>query len=307
MKHNLQTTFSTRQNMLSRDFEIYYYTNTYKSNYDYNVNSHTHNYYEFYFFLEGNVSMNIEGTCYPLKQGDVIVVPPNVKHHVLLHDVHIPYRRFVFWISVDYCNDLLQLSPDYVYLMQHSKISKHYIFHYDMIAFNSLQSKVFHLIEELHSNRFGKDAKVSLCVNDLILHLNRSVYEMEHPKSQHEEQNLYENLLLYIEDHLEENLSLDHIANHFYVSKYHIAHVFKENLGLSVHQFITKKRLKMCQQAILSKSNISAVYSMYGFKDYSSFFRAFKKEFGMSPKEYKELTIQSEKNFKYEFKNENKI
>lgn len=296
MKHNLQTTFSTRQNMLSRDFEIYYYTNTYKNNHDYNVNSHTHDYYEFYFFLEGNVSMDIEGTSCPLKQGDVIVIPPNVRHHVLLHDVHIPYRRFVFWISVDYCNDLLQVSPDYVYLMQHSKVTKHYIFHYDMIAFNSLQSKVFRLIEELHSNRFGKDAKITLCVNDLILHLNRSVYEMEHPKSQHEEQNLYQNLLLYIEDHLEETLSLDRLADHFYVSKYHIAHVFKENLGLSVHQFITKKRLAMCQQAILSRANISDVYLMYGFKDYSSFYRAFKKEFGMSPKEYKELSVQSEKN-----------
>lgn len=296
MKKNLQTTFSTRQNMLSRDFEIYYYSNTYQNNHYYNVDSHTHNYYEFYFFLEGNVSMNIEGTSYPLKQGDVIVIPPNVRHHALLHDIHIPYRRFVFWISVDYCNDLLQLSSDYVYLMQHAKITKHYIFHYDVIAFNALQSKVFRLIEELHSNRFGRDAKITLCVNDLILHLNRTVYEMEHPKSQHEEQNLYQNLLLYIEDHLDENLSLDCLADHFFVSKYHIAHVFKENLGLSVHQFITKKRLKMCQEAILSRTNISEVYLMYGFKDYSSFFRAFKKEFGMSPKEYKELTVQAEKN-----------
>lgn len=292
MKKNLQTTFSTRQNMLSRDFEIYYYNDTFQNSHYYNVNSHVHNYYEFYFFLEGNVTMNIEGALHALNPGDVIIIPPNVPHYAILKDKHIPYRRFVFWISIDYCNDLLQLSPDYVYLMQHARVTKHYIFHYDVIGFNTLQSKVFRLIEELHSNRFGRDAKITLCANDLILQLNRSVYEMEHPKSQHEQQHLYQNLLLFIEDHLDEELTLDRLSEQFFVSKYHIAHVFKENLGISVHQFITKKRLRMCQGAILSQTTISDIYLKYGFKDYSSFFRAFKKEFGMSPKEYKELFSQ---------------
>lgn len=295
MKKNLRSAFSTRQIMLSRDFEIYYYNDTYQTSHSYNVNNHSHNYYEFYFFLEGNVTMNINNTTYPLTSGDVVIIPPGVEHYVFLRDSKLPYRRFVFWISIDYCNDLLKLSSDYVYLMQHARVTQHYIYHYDVIGFNSLQSKVFRLIEELHSNRFGREAKISLCANDLILHLNRSIYEMEHPTSQHEGQTLYQNLLLYIEDHLEEELTLDALAEHFYVSKYHIAHVFKENLGLSIHQFITKKRLRMCQEAILSSSSISEVYLMYGFKDYSSFFRAFKKEFGMSPKEYKELAIKMEK------------
>ncbi|WP_251390482.1 AraC family transcriptional regulator [Mediterraneibacter agrestimuris] len=292
MKKSLQSTFSTRQNMLSKDFEIYYYNDTYQNSHYYNVDSHTHNYYEFYFFLEGNVLMNIEGDVHLLKPGDVIVIPPNVYHYAILQGTAAPYRRFVFWISRDYCNDLLQISPDYVYLMQHALIQKRYLFHYDMIAFNSLQSKVFRLIEEMHSNRFGRDAKVSLCVNDLILHLNRSVYEAEHPASPREEAHLYQNLMHYIEDHLDEELSLEHLAQQFFVSKYHIAHVFKDNMGLSVHQFITKKRLSLCRDAILTQGNISDVYLMYGFKDYSSFFRAFKKEFGMSPKEYRELFSQ---------------
>ena len=64
----------------------------------------------------------------------------------------------------------------------------------------------------------------------------------------YEENALYENILLYIEDHIDEDLTLDHLSEIFYVSKYHISHVFKANLGISVHQFITKKSSSLMQR-----------------------------------------------------------
>ena len=76
---------------------------------------------------------------------------------------------------------------------------KQYLYHYDTIAFNALQAKVFRLIEEIHADRFGKAAKIELCVNDLILHINRSIYETEHPSIRKESNALYDNLIQYIE------------------------------------------------------------------------------------------------------------
>lgn len=290
MKKNLQSSFSTRQYMLSRDYEIYYYNDFTLSK----VEDHVHDYYEFYFFLEGNVSMVIGGEKFSMHPGDIILIPPGIRHHADICDQKLPYRRFVFWISEAYCNSLLSVSQDYVYLMQYVKISREYVFHTDVITFNTIQSKVFALIDEMHSGRFGREAKMSLCVNDLILHLNRIVHEQKYVKSEREEQSLYRSLTDYISENLEGDLSLENLARQFYVSKYHIAHVFKENVGISVHQYITKKRLAACREAMLGNASITDTYLMFGFGDYSSFYRAFKKEYGISPREFREMQIHLE-------------
>ena len=283
MKKNLQSAFHTRQYMLSKDFEIYYYSDYYLSK----VESHTHNYYEFYFFLEGNVDMIIEGDVFSMHPGDLVLIPPKIRHHAEIRNQELPYRRLVFWISREYCKRLLELSPDYVYLMQHVEVAGDYVFSNDIITFNTIQSKVFALIDEMRSNRFGRDARITLCVNDLILHLNRIVHERNYPRSEKEDKNLYQSLAEYIEKNLEGNLSLEHLAEVFYVSKYHIAHTFKDHTGLSIHQYITKKRLTACREAILGGSEITQAYLMFGFGDYSSFYRAFKKEYGISPREFR--------------------
>ena len=284
MKKNLRAEFTRRQYMLSKDFELYYYS-------DKNLvqgESHAHPYYEFYFFLEGAVSIQVREKIYPLHCGDIVLIPPMTSHQALIHHSEIPYRRFVLWISEPYCGQLGELSEDYLYFIHHVEKTKEYVIHNDMITFNTIQAKVFSLLEEIQSKPFGFEPKITIDVNDLVLHLSRIVYEQNHSDFSSGGKNLYQNIIDYIEQHLDEPLTLDGLAKEFYVSKYHICHIFKEHMGISIHQYILKKRLKSCKHALLKDVNISTVYQSFGFKDYSGFYRAFKKEFGISPKEFKD-------------------
>lgn len=291
MKKNLKTEFTTRQYMLERDFEIYYYSDRVLPN----VEVHTHDYFEFFFFLEGNIIIYIDGKQFVPTPGTMIVIPPNMPHYSRLIDGDTPYRRIVFWITEDFLNNLGVSSKEYLYLTNRAKTSDNFIINkFKEIEFNTIQGKVFSLIDEMHSNRFGKDAKVLLNVSDLILSVNRTVYESLNPDiATHDEDTLYQSLIQYIESHIDEDISLDLLADKLHVSKFHISRTFSETNGMPIHKYITKKRLSMCQDAILSGRDISQVAITYGFSDYSVFYRAFVKEYGKSPKKYRDEILRN--------------
>ena len=288
MNKKLRTEFNSRQYMINKDFELYYYSDTDIKN----VQIHSHNYYELYFFIKGNVLIDISGNTLPLKSGDVVIIPPKKKHRLTVQSQTMPYQRFILWISEEFYNQLLTISPDFGYLFHKPEHTQNYIYHFDVISFNTIQVKIIELLEEMHSFRFGNDALISSCINSLIMTISRMIYESENQVITRENPSLYQNILKYIETHIKEDISLDSIANSFYVSKYHIAHTFKNQMGLSIHQYALKKRLSLCKAAIASGSNISTAFLECGFRDYSSFYRAFKKEFGISPKEYKSSLLE---------------
>ncbi|WP_198401164.1 AraC family transcriptional regulator [Erysipelothrix larvae] len=107
----------------------------------------------------------------------------------------------------------------------------------------------------------------------------------------------------YVEDHLQEKITLDDIANHIGVSKYHFHRLFKQATNETLHAFIS--RIKMERSALFLKvdtqSSLTDIAYAYGYCDASAYIRAFKKQFHMTPSEFKNRKISqsSHGSFRY--------
>ncbi|MBR2123151.1 MAG: helix-turn-helix domain-containing protein [Lachnospiraceae bacterium] len=284
MKKKLRSEFNPRQYMLAEDFELYYYSDLHFKS----VGRHTHPYTEIYLFIEGNVDMEIEGKRFPLKPGSVLVVHPHTPHRAVIRDDAVPYRRFVFWVSERFLDALRMESEDYLYLPDLAGTKKKYIYPLPPLEFNTLQSKVFSLLETIHTGNFGRETQIGLSVRDLLLALGRMIYRQENPVRKKETVSSYQVITDYIHENLAGDLSLDTLSRELFLSKYYIAHLVQENTGISLHQYITKKRLSACIEAIQSGQGISESSLQLGFANYSGFYRAFMKEYGCPPSVYLE-------------------
>jgi AraC-like DNA-binding protein len=91
----------------------------------------------------------------------------------------------------------------------------------------------------------------------------------------------------YISDHLEQDLTVATLAREMNYSPSCITHLFKKELGISVHQYITMRRLIHARNLIRIGEKASNLPPACGYRDYSSFYKAYTKFFGYPPSEEK--------------------
>lgn len=119
-----------------------------------------------------------------------------------------------------------------------------------------------------------------------MVELNRLSEEPTSKSTKEHEESFSAKILRYINENYNEDLSLDALAERFFVSKYHLSHTFRREVGVSVYRYIMLKRLLAAKEMLLSGTPAGEVAYACGFGDYAGFWRAFKSEYGLSPKDF---------------------
>ena len=120
---------------------------------------------------------------------------------------------------------------------------------------------------------------------ELMTNLYRAFLDTRAVQPTSEKPQLLDQILDYIEGHLSEKITLADTARQFYVSESTISTLFRRKMGISFYRCVTQRRMISAKHLILQGIDLDEVARFVGFGDYSSFYRAFKNEYGISPRQ----------------------
>ncbi len=192
------------------------------------------------------------------------------------------------WICPDYIKSLSSPNSDLLSAFDSTSINKINL----LRPTAQLSDIIYNIVDNLgvayNSTEYGSDLLKTTYLQELLVYLNRAFQlplrkEAQISISYDDKIN---NILYYINENLNGDVSLDTLSAKFYISKYHLLREFKKNTGYTIHRYTQQKRLILAKELLKGNSNITEVCTQCGFGDYSNFIRSFRKEFGISPKKY---------------------
>ena len=279
--------FSLRQTMIRSDFECYHYLDLTPPD----VEFHEHEFYEVFFFLSGNVSYNIEGRTYLLRPGDILLTDNQDIHRPEIQPGK-PYERYVVWITAEFLQGLEKYGARLTDCFKDASKKKYKLIRPDEKAVVHLKKILDKIVECRKSNEFGSAALESIYLCEFMIFLNRAYFATpDIIREDITENEKINKVVTYINDNLSGDLTLARLAEICYISKSYLSHQFKSYTGLTLFQFIIKKRLTVARNMIRAGIPVTEACLRCGFNDYSNFHKAFRKEFGASPKEFREKRL----------------
>jgi AraC-like DNA-binding protein/mannose-6-phosphate isomerase-like protein (cupin superfamily) len=256
------------------------------------VNLHSHNFYELlYCRNSGGMEYLVGVDRYRLQKGDVVLIPPGVSHRPLFPEkLTEPYVRDVMWISTDFLGQLKRYFPE----LAHEPLMYSALLQME----ESNREPISWLFEQgiRESQRDSEEREMAIMGNAIMLlvQLRRSRLKNEALPAKVEKPGRLDQVLQYIEDNLSRKITLEDVARHFFVSESTITQLFRRKMGDSFYHCVTQRRLIAAKTLIAKGVSMEDVSEQVGFADYSSFYRAFRQEYGISPRQYRKRQTAEE-------------
>ncbi|NMM64293.1 AraC family transcriptional regulator [Clostridium sp. P21] len=251
---------------------------------------HLHNYFEIYFFINGNAKYFIEKKVYSLNHGDLLITNNNEIHK----SVVVPGEIYDV-ISMQVNPSLIKIlsSPKYNLLncfinRPHGENNK--------IFFEEKQLKkvidIFKKIEDTYTSEvLGFEILLTAYLMELLMIINNNFDENIQNKEISTTPDMLTPILEYIDFNLNSNLSLETLENKFNINRFYLSRLFKKTFGSTLHEYILFKRLSMAKRLLQTGKNVTEACELSGFNDYFHFIRIFKKYVGTPPGKFKKNSI----------------
>jgi len=248
---------------------------------------HQHNHYEIYYLLSGERYYFIKDRTYHVQKGNLILINSEEMHHTA--NISTPgFERIIVYFGKDFLEGAKELLDGLDLFLPFEK--ECHMFTFGLHEQAEIENLLFTMLKE-----YKKDPKESLPDQKLFLmQLLRHAYKGM--QKQNDEGFVYANsthktiteVIDYITTHFQEELSLDNVAEKFFISPYHLSRTFKKYTDFTFSEYLNYIRIKEAKRLLEENNmNITEVGEASGFKSGTHFGRVFKAQTGMSPMAYK--------------------
>ena len=236
---------------------------------------HAHNNHEIICFLSGDAEYFVEGNRYNMQRGDLVLMRKSESHYLITKS-SATYERYVVNFDLPF---LAEIDPDRQLLKTFEDRPLGKFNHYSAALFPDNRWVYYFEKMDQCPNKQGKLSYLLALLQELS-----ECYETVKNATQLERVDPVAAVVSYINQNLTKELSLSLLCDRVYISKAHLNRIFKQSTGSTVWKYIVIKRLLMARELLYAGKEPTEVYTLCGFQDYTTFFRDYKKHFGVSPK-----------------------
>ncbi len=252
------------------------------------MDMHIHDCYEVYYSISGGKQFLIDNCFYTIEKGDIFLINQFESHYLSQIDSQT-HERIILSIAPDYLKRLSTEKTDLDRCFQFRDTRMPHRLHLNPEE----QSRFLYYIHRFAENQgLGEDIIDEAVFLELMVFLNRAfdrrcrTLEEESTSGAPGYRSQVDEILSYINTHIQGSLSLEELSSHFFLSSSYICRIFKAATGTTINKYITAKRITLSKSLLSQGYSVNEACEACGFNDYSNYLKAFTKAVGISPKKY---------------------
>lgn len=253
------------------------------------MDMHIHDCYEIYYSISGGKQFLIDNRFYEIEPGDLFFINQYESHHLTQVDQCV-HERIVLSIYPEYLSSISSEQTDLGYCFTHRNEKVQLKFHLDA----EMRKRFIYLVHRIgDTGGYGADLAERAAFIELMVFLNQIF-----TSSCYREQSVFgmakhtqvDDILTFINQNITDELTLEILSAHFYLSSAYLCRIFKSSTGTTINKYITARRITMAKALLKEGISVSEACERCGFNDYSNFFKSFTKAVGIPPKKYAQFT-----------------
>lgn len=263
------------QVMLEEDFEAHHNRDPYFRT----IEFHAHDFLELYLFLDGSVTYYIEDQVYDLCPGDLLIIPPGRMHRPVIANERAAYERMVLWVELDYIARIDSAAGELQAALRGVGANGYRVpLRGDDLIF---AASLFRRIVKMERGGVFTSSAIRLYLKDAF-----EAYSLVEKEARGETA-VIPQVIRYLTEHFREPLRLDDLAARFFISKSYLNRHFKAYTNATVYAYLMALRITHARRMLREGATAAEAGRECGFSDYSTFYKAFKAQTGITPQEFK--------------------